>query len=627
MKKIYLLLAIATTIPITALASKPLQMKSPNGHITAEIGSDGKSITLNHTDGSTVQKAIEITSLGLGIDNTDNSSWKYTGCSKPKTIKDDYTIVGHKKARFTNKANEYALCYTDDKQRDITVALRLYNDGAALQYTVTGLENAAVTDDYTTYRIAEGTTRWIQKYNDVYEDFFPCMTTGRDNKNKASEWGYPTLVKSADDVYTLISEAGIGAEHSASYLSNVKNRNDYKVTLAANDLRYNGTYTSPWRVAIIGSLGELIESTLITDVSPATEYEDISWIHPGSVSWVYWAYNHGSNDYQIVKKYIDMASELSLPYVLIDAEWDEMGNGGNIDDALAYAKQKGVKVMIWYNSSTAWVNNGAPGPFYRLNKPEDREKEYAWLEANGVAGVKIDFFTGDTQPTMAYCIDLLKDAAKHHLMVNFHGATIPRGWQRTYPNLMSVEAVYGAEWYNNLPVLTEKAAAHNATLPFTRNIIGPMDYTPCTFSDSQHQHITTNAHELALPVLFESALLHWADKPESYLPQPQPVRHFISTLPTVWDETRLISGYPGDHVVMARRSGKTWWIAGINGTDEEKTISLDLKPLKLKGKETCCLYEDTDEGGNTWKITNPRGLNIKEITLKPRGGFVAVVNK
>lgn len=155
-----------------------------------------------------------------------------------------------------------------------------------------------------------------------------------------------------------------------------------------------------------------------------------------------------------------MAKTLHLPYVLIDAEWDEMKNGATIEEALKYAKDRGVKPLLWYNSSTAWIKAwGAPGPHNRLNAPENREKEFAWLEKMGVAGVKIDFFAGDKQETMEYCIDLLECAARHHLTVNFHGATVPRGWQRTYPNLLSTEGVYGAEWYNNESVLTKRQLA------------------------------------------------------------------------------------------------------------------------------------------------------------------------
>ena len=221
---------------------------------------------------------------------------------------------------------------------------------------------------------------------------------------------------------------------------------------------------------------------------------------------------------------------------------------------------------------------------------------------------------------MDYCIDLLESAARHHLLVNFHGATIPRGWQRTYPNLMSTEGVYGAEWYNNVPTFTDKAACHNATLPFTRNVIGPMDYTPCTFSDSQHPHITTNAHELALTILYESGLQHLADKPESYLAQPTEVQQFLSHLPSVWDETRLIDGYPGRFVIMARRCGNRWYVAGINGLDTPQDLSV---PLDFIGKkQSVSTFEDSENA--PWNIQTRKEVP-QEIHLQPRGGFVWVI--
>jgi hypothetical protein len=220
---------------------------------------------------------------------------------------------------------------------------------------------------------------------------------------------------------------------------------------------------------------------------------------------------------------------------------------------------------------------------------------------------------------MDYCIDLLESAARHHLLVNFHGATIPRGWQRTWPNLVSTEGVYGAEWYNNVPTFTKQAACHNATLPFTRNVIGPMDYTPCAFSDSQHPHITSNAHELALTVLYESTLQHLADKPESYYAQPQQVQDFFGQLPTVWDETRLVSGYPGESVVIARRHGNTWYVAGINGSDEVKILNFDLS--FISGNKIT-VFADTAQ--KPWDIRTVKVLPT-EMTLQPRGGFVLVV--
>ena len=184
--------------------------------------------------------------------------------------------------------------------------------------------------------------------------------------------------------------------------------------------------------------------------------------------------------------------------------------------------------------------------------------------------------------------------------------------------------MYGAEWYNNVPTFTKKAASHNATLPFTRNVIGPMDYTPCAFSDSQHPHITSHAHELALTVLYESGLQHLADRPESFLAQPAEVQQFLSHLPNVWDDTRYVAGYPGESAVLARRSGDTWYVAGINGTDEEQTISIPLKGIVKKAKNIY-LFADGNDKNNPWNITTERRLP-SAVTCQPRGGFVLVIN-
>ena len=538
-------------------------MVSPNAKLKVVTAGNGCKVYYQQ------QQVLDIPVLG-------NGSSQIQKVSKAHHVTADYQMLTGKRLHCINEANEYQLTLS----KDIRLTMRLYNDGVAFRYD--GLSDK----EKTAYKISQGTKRWMQKWSDGYEGFFPLTTKATDGR-----WGYPALLEPADGVFVLLSEANICKGQAASSLHSKGDL--YQVVPDGNQPSAISHQPSPWRVAIIGSLADVVESTLITDVSEPSKIEDTSWIHPGTVSWVYWAYNHGSNDYNIIKKYVDMAVALQLPYVLIDAEWDEMKDGKTIEDAVNYAKSKGIKPLIWYNSSVGWVN-GAPGPKFRLNKPEDREKEFAWCEKIGVAGVKIDFFSGDTQQNMDYCIDLLESAAKHHLLVNFHGATIPRGWQRTYPNLMSTEGVYGAEWYNNVPTFTKKAAAHNATLPFTRNVIGPMDYTPCAFSDSQHPHITTHAHELALTVLFESGLQHLADRPESYLAQPHDVQQFLSALPTVWDETRLLSGYPGESVVMARRSGKTWYIAGINGTDEEKTLPLDLSFLK---QAAVCFSTSSTESG------------------------------
>ncbi|NLD23974.1 MAG: glycoside hydrolase family 97 protein [Bacteroidales bacterium] len=429
------------------------------------------------------------------------------------------------------------------------------------------------------------------------------------------------------DDYMMITEANITYGQSASRIINKEDNNKYQIKIADAKVPISGTWVSPWRLLIIGSLADIVESTLVTDVSEPSKVTNTSWIVPGPASWIYWAYNNGSNNFQLVKEYVDLAVEMNWPYNLIDWKWNEMGNGGNVDDALKYADEKGVKSMLWYNSSTNWNGEGAPGPLYILNEKESRVNEYKMLHDKGVAGIKVDFFNGDGHEEMNYYIDLLEDAIDYKLMLNFHGATIPRGWQRTYPHMMTVEAVYGAEWYNNLPLLTNRAAKHNATLPFTRNVIGSMDYTPGTFTDSQHPHITSHGHELALTVVFESAIQHMPDRPESYLTLPNPVKEFLSKLPTAWDETKLLDGYPGDYVVLARRKGTTWYIGGLNGEESPQTLSFDVNELVSTFNNISIIKDGAEERSFDFEnITDISGIDQPlEVNCLSRGGFVSII--
>ncbi len=590
MKSRIVILAVACLLCLTAGAQR---LVSPNGRISLEQR-DGRFV-LNYRQQHVIDIAASQAALPLkGI--------------KAQRLKTDYRMLSGKRLHCTNQANEYRV-------GEMTV--RLYDDGLAYRYESPVKEQAA-------YVIPEGMKRWMMQWTDGAEGFYPLQTTykvkaqrsfsavSKDADGNCIRWSFPVLLEANDGVFALLTEANIEKGQSASSLYN-----DGELFRVVQDEGENKGH-SPWRVVIVGTLGDVVESTLVTDVSEPCKLEDTGWIHPGVVSWVYWAYNHGSDDYNIIKKYTDLATTLHLPYVLIDAEWDRMKDGKTVEDAVSYAKSKGVKPLIWYNSSVGWVD-GAPTPKYRLNKPEDREKEFAWCERIGVAGVKIDFFSGENQKNMDFCIDLMESAARHHLLVNFHGATVPRGWQRTYPNLLSTEGVYGAEWYNNVPTFTKAAASHNATLPFTRNVVGPMDYTPCAFSDSQHPHITSHAHELALTVLFESGLQHLADRPESFLAQPQDVQDFLSLLPTAWDETRFVSGYPGESCVLARRSGNTWYVAGINGTDETKTLSVPLPFIKKVREAT--LFADSGNKEQPWSIETIKKLPAT-VTCQPRGGFI-----
>ncbi|GGF05687.1 glycoside hydrolase family 97 protein [Flavobacterium limi] len=640
MKFIYLSLCFLTFCAFTINAQEVL---SPNKKIKVIISS--KKTSDDSSYGQIYFRILYKNKLGyievmpnspLGISRDDQQftdNLKLVNESKAKQANQKYEMICGKQKVCNNLGTEKMFKYVNSNNQPLNITFRVYNDGVAFRYEFTNKSNSLVniTDENTTYVFPKATNRWLQSYTESYEDFYPFSTTGKTADNK-QEWGFPALFKvNNNPVWILISEANISANNCAAKLNNSKNSDEYKVNYASprDDFKQTGIKTnlpwnSQWHTLIIGELSDIVESTLITDVSEPNKLKETNWIKPGAVSWIYWANNHGSKDYQKVVAYTDLAVDMKWPYLLIDWEWDAMGNGGNIIDAVNYAKSKGIKPMMWYNSGTSWLE---PTPVDHLLTAEKRATEFAWLNKIGVYGIKVDFFAGDQQDMMKYCIDILKDAAKYRLMVNFHGATVPRGWARTYPNLMTTEAVYGAEWYNNKPILTSKAAEHNTTLPFTRNVIGSMDYTPVTFSNSQHPHITSFAHELALSVVFESGFQHFADKPEAYNSLPPDPKEFLKNVPVSWDITKLIEGYPGEKIIMARKKENQWYLGGLNGKDELKTLKINFDFLDKGIFELKIIRDGKDDTSFDTEIMQIQKGDSLDVKCLPRGGFVAVLQK
>jgi len=587
-------------------------------------------VSCNNTEGPSVTIAGKniMKSSDFGI-TTNLRSWDSTAqvvsVSDAVAIDESYEMITGKRRLCKNTGTERIYTLKNAAGDNLQLVFRQYTDGIAFRYVLDNAKAGEVVTSYNTrFNIPADAKRWMQKYNGGYENFFPVCEGGISPEGKKiTEWGYPALIELDSANYMLISDSYSPATYNGTLLKNdTLNRNTYSVSMFGADTIANGKWQSAWQVIITGSLADIVESTLVNDVAEPCKLDDTSWIEPGLSSWIYWAYNHGSQEYDILKQYVDFAAEIKWPYTLVDAEWDVM-RGGNIEQLVKYSVSKGIKPIIWYNSGTNWAGPGsyAPTPWFRLNDPKDRDNEFATISEWGVKGVKIDFFRTDNAETIKYYRDLLLAAAKYKMLVNFHGGTIPHGWQRTYPNVITYEGVYGAEWYNNLPILTNRAAAHNATLPFTRNVIGSMDYTPGTFTDSQHPHITTHAHELALPILFESGIQHMPDRPDAYRQLPKKVWDLLSTLPTTWDDTRFLAGYPGQAVVIARQKGNTWYIAGINGTDEEQTISFSLDKLNNRAQNGT-LFAD-GETQTSFAISDFSANNTEvSIACKPRGGFV-----
>jgi hypothetical protein len=276
---------------------------------------------------------------------------------------------------------------------------------------------------------------------------------------------------------------------------------------------------------------------------------------------------------------------------------------------------------MWYNSGGPH-NDVTEQPRDRLTTRERRRQEFEWLRSQGVRGIKVDFWGSDKQERIQHYVEILEDAADYQLTVNTHGSTIPRGWQRMYPNLVGMEAVFGAEQYKFARNYGEIAPSHNVTLALTRNVIGPMDYTPVTFTDARFPHRTTYGHELALSVVFENPIQHFADRVEAYRSLPDAPRTFLREVPSTWDETRLLSGFPDSHVVFARRKGSVWYVGGISGEAAARTQRVDLSFLG-GGSYDLLLVRDGAEARSfaAESRTVTRGQRIA-VEMLPRGGFV-----
>lgn len=571
-----------------------------------------------------------IQKIDLGISRNDQDFYKdlkFLKASKPLLINEKYTSLHGKRSQRSNSANEMVLYFENPSKAKLNVIVRAYNDGVTFRYEFPEKKGMfTIKDELTAYKIPDSTNRWLEKFDLSNEGLYANMK----DANIQQDWCYPAFFNTENDsCWYLIHEADVDRNYAATKLSNTIANSEYKVTLPGKDEGVGEhlpkillPWKSPWRVIIIGSLADIVESTLVDDVSSPSVLTNTDWIKPGVASWNYWSHNHGTKDYKVVTEFADLAAEMGWKYTLLDWEWDQMENGGSLEDALKYIHSKGIKPLMWYNSGMfKWITST---PVDRMKTHENRVEEFTKLNKLGVSGVKIDFFLSEKQDMIKYYLDILDDAAKFKIMVYFHGCLVPRGWQRTYPHLMTFEAVRGAEWYNNSPELTTTAAEHNNMLPFTRNVIGSMDYTPVTFTNSQNPHITSYGHELALSVVFESAIQHMADRPEGYYELSDAPKSFLKHVPSTWDDTKLLDGYPGKFTVIARRKGSDWYIGGVNSGKRDKiqNLKFDFLPEGTSYKLTLIADGAHDKAFSTQYMVVDKSSSI-DIKVFRLGGFVA----
>lgn len=628
-------LALALAAP--ALAAAPLA--SPDRHLSVDVRVTPAK-TLEYSIQRDGRPVILPSRLGLQLEGADFSNGLALAATSPvKPVSEDYELATGKKRRIGYRANEQVLTVRNAKGQAMDVAFRVSNDGVAFRYLVRdpSLPVKTFTLEATSFRFDANAKAWMQPMsvaqtgfantNPSYEEHYRREIAAGTPSPLAAGWVFPALLRTGD-TWVALSEANMDGSWHASRLEADAKGGVYKIgvpmapeVFTKGDLlaQSRGELVSPWRVIAIGSLATVVESTLGTDLAAPAIRFDAALVKPGHASWSWALLKDDATVFDVQKRFIDYAADMRWDYTLVDADWDQKIGYEKMGELARYAASKGIGLLAWYNSSGAW-NGTKMTPKSKLLTHEQRVSEFARLAKLGIKGVKIDFFGGDGRSMIGYYVDILNDAASAGLLVNFHGATLPRGWSRTYPNLMTTEAIRGLEFTTFTQSDEDAVPEHAAMLPFTRNLFDPMDFTPMVFGDiPKIRRVTRNGFELAESVLFLSGIQHFAETPEGMAGAPGYVKDFLRDLPRSWDDVKFVDGYPGRHAVIARKSGDAWYVAGFNAGTQDLALDLDLG--FLAGREGQLITDG--EGQRAFTQGMLKGGKPR-ITIKPRGGFVAV---
>ena len=531
------------------MTGSPWALASPDGTVTIEVElGAGGSLTyrVRHRDRTVAGPSR------LGVVRADqafDASLTPIDADEPTGVEDRYTMAHGKRRDVRATGRARSLLFANPAGARLAVDLRAYDDGVAFRYRFPDRPADApvtLTGESTTFRPTAAGRAWLQPtqnpfvHGPAYEAPFAEVPIGTPSTGPA--WDLPAAFHTGD-CWLLLAETDLDATCYGSRLAAEPRDGEYSFAGplpgegdGTGDVTARSTlpWTLPWRVIVVADrAGALIESQLVNHLAAPARIEDTSWVRPGRVSWSWWSENDSPGNLDRLRDHIDLAHEFGWEYSLVDANWT-VHSDDDMRALVRYAADRDVRLFLWYNSGGPH-NRVTEQPRDRMHEPDVRRAELAKIARWGVAGIKVDFFHSDKQDGIARYLDILQDAAEHRIMVNFHGCTVPRGWTRTWPHLMTMEGVRGAETYIFDGEFPAVAPRHNAILPFTRNAVGPMDYTPVTFSDNRYPHITTSGHELALAVVFESGLLHLADSAASYRAAPPAVRSVLSQIPAAWD--------------------------------------------------------------------------------------------
>lgn len=563
------------------------------------------------------------------------------------SISESYTLPNIKKSSVEYRATHREYTFADSIGEVFDLIVEVSNNNVAYRYRLKPRGETLcclVESEATGFAMPEGTTTFLCPQSKPMGGFArtsPSYETAYtpDGAIGQNGWGsgysFPCLFRNGDNGWTLISETGIAGDYCASHLEGGKG-SLYTIAYpqpgeqngfgsASASIALPG-YT-PWRTITVGeTLAPIAETTIPFDVvhplyKPSRQYQ----YGKGTWSWI--IKMDPSCNYDEQKRYIDFSAEMGYSSVLVDALWDTQIGYDKIAELARYGKERGVALYLWYNSNGSW-NDAPQGPRGRMNDIVARRHEMKWLQQNGIRGIKVDFFGGDKQETMRLYHDILADANDYGILVIFHGCTLPRGWDRMYPNFASAEAVLASE---NLHFSQGScdAEAFNATVhPLVRNTVGSMDfggsalnkYYNASNESRGSRRATSDVFALATAVLFQSPVQHFALAPNNLNDAPDWAIEFMKSVPTVWSDTRFIDGYPGRYLIMERRHDDICYITGVNATDKTIKTYIDI-PSELRG-QTLTLYHDTDQLEGSVKTVKPDKKGRVHVSIPCNGAFV-----
>ena len=644
MVKFFIVMAMLLGSSVASAENK--QITSPDGKLVVTVADmDGRpSYSVSYDN----VLFLKPSPLGIIANIGDFSS----GMSLEKNVStnkidETYELASIKKSKVHYVANEAVFSFTQQEKTIYDVIFRISNNDVAFKYKMYPQGetlSCVVKQEATGFAFPDGTTTFLCPQSKPMRGFArtsPSYETSYTADDVAGKngWGegytFPCLFRNGDNGWTLVSETGVNGGYCASRLLGHK-EGVYTIGFPQEgEANGNGTVSpgialpgeTPWRTITVGkTLAPIVETTVPFDVvKPLYSAKGEYTYGRGSWSWIIGM--DGSTNYKEQLRYIDFSAAMGYQSVLVDALWDKQIGRDKIEELAKYGKDKGVALYLWYNSNGYW-NDAPQTPRGIMDNAIARRKEMKWMQSIGIRGIKVDFFGGDKQMTMQLYEDILSDANEYGLLVIFHGCTLPRGWERMYPNFASSEAVLASE---NLHFSQGSCdnEAFNATLhPFIRNTVGSMDFGGSALNKYYNadnaprgsRRVTSDVYALATAVLFQSPVQHFALAPNNLTDAPSWAIDFMKEVPTTWDEVRFIDGYPGKYVILARRHGDKWYIAGVNAQKETLQLKVNL-PMFSNGEKVRLFSDDKVLQGGVKQI----GIGKKQelqLTIPCNGGVL-----